>query len=483
MGFNILSLGIGSSVYLTDLLDILIIAVLAYTAILFLKQTRSLTAFLGIGVLGVLYILARTFHLYITTLILQSFFSIFIIVLVIVFQDEIKKSFELLATSGTRRVKNKSFSSFSSTVFAIIQATSSLVKKKHGALIIIPGKELIERHIRGGNILDGIVTAPLLESIFDPTSPGHDGAVIIEKDRVAKFGVHLPLSQNLRELKGRGTRHSAAIGISEKIDALVITISEERGEISVAKGGRMKTLENVRELEKKLEQHYKDKFPEKPHGFYKTIFKERALEKVSAVFIALIAWFFVVFQAEIIQRDFTVPISYVNISEEAIIESTTPEVVNITFSTRGQAILNTLSPDSIRVRISGDEIESGINEIQLDRSYVEHPFNVSVVNISPDTVTISAQKYETHEVSVEANLVNQDEEVNISEIAVSPPSVKILVPTDKDVPEAVFTEKIDAGNIMETEVIETRIDLNNSYKIHQDSSRTVFVTLIIEEDD
>ncbi len=480
MNFNVFDVSFGGTIYLTDFLDILIITAFAYIGILFLKQTRSLTAFIGISVLGIIYILARTFHLYITALILQSFFSIFIIVLVIVFQDELKRSFELIATSGTRNIKNKSHVAFSSTIFSVVQATSNLMRKKHGALIIIPGKEMIERHTRGGNILDGVVTSPLIESIFDPKSPGHDGAVIINRDRISKFGIHLPLSQNLKQIKERGTRHSAAIGISEKADVLAIVVSEERGEVAVAKHGKMKVLKDTQELEKYLSQHYREKFPEKPQNFFKNLFKERTLEKISALVIAGVAWFFVVFQAEIVQRDFSVPISYTNISEEKIIKSTLPETVTVTFSARGQAVLNTLSLDAIRIAISGDRIESGLNEIEIDRSHISHPFNVSVVNISPSLIQIEAQKYTVHEVPIEANIVKEPKEVDLKEISISPNKIKILVPEEEEAPDSVFTEAIDVEKLTATEEIETRITLPESHKIHKDSSRIVYVTFIVE---
>ncbi len=470
--------------FLTDILDMLIIAAFSYIAILFLRQTRSLMAFAGIGILGGIYILARAFHLYITALILQSFFSIFIIVLVIVFQDELKRSFELIAASGPRRMKNKTALSFSSTIFSIVQAVSSLTRKKHGALIIIPGNELIERHIRGGNILDGIATSPLLESIFDPKSPGHDGAIVIDKDRISKFGVHLPLSQNIKQIKERGTRHSAAIGISEKTDALAIVISEERGEISIAKQGRMKLLKDTQELEKHLNQHFREKFPEKPQSFFRNIFRERAFEKFSAIAIACIAWFFVVFQAEIVQRDFSVPISFTNISaEEKIIESTVPETVTVTLSSRGQTVLSALSPNSIRIIIPGDKIESGVNEIELERTDVTHPFNVSIVNISPSTIEIVAQEYTTYELPVEINITREPEELRIEETSVSPDKIKILVPKEESPPEKVFTEGIDASDFTQTEIIETRIDIPDIYKIHKNHSRTVQVTIKISEEE
>ncbi len=483
MDFNAFDISFGSAIYLTDLLDVFIIAVFAYIGILFLRQTKSLVAFVGIGVLSIIYLLARAFHLYITALILQSFFSIFVIVLVIVFQDELKRSFELIATSGSRRIKNRSSVAFSSTIFSVVQATSNLMRKKHGALIIIPGKELIERHTRGGNILDGIVTAPLVESIFDPKSPGHDGAVVISKDRISKFGVHLPLSQNLRQIKERGTRHSAAIGISEKADALAVVVSEERGEISVAKNGKMKLLKDTQELERYLHQHYKEIFPQRPQNFFKNLFKEKTIEKISAITIACVAWFFIVFQAEIVQRDFNVPISFTNISEEKIIESTIPETVTVTFSARGQTVLNNLSPDMIRISISGEKIESGMNEIELDRSYINHPFNLSIVNISPAVIQVKAQKYTIHEVPVEVNIVEEPAEVDLKEISISPNKTKILVPEEEDAPDSVFTEAINAKDLTETDVIETRITLPESHKLHKDYSRTVYVTFVIDNND
>ncbi len=482
MGFDFLDVSFGSSIHLTDFLDVFIIAIFAYIGILFLKQTRSLAAFIGLGVLGIIYVLARAFHLYITALILQSFFSIFIIVLVIVFQDELKRSFELIANSGRGGIKKRLPIAFSPTVFSIVQATSNLMRKKHGALIIIPGKELLERHTRGGNVLDGIVTAPLLESIFDPDSPGHDGAVIINKDRAQKFGIHLPLSQNLKQIKERGTRHSAAIGISEKTDALAIVVSEERGEIAIAKYGKIKVLKDTQELEKYLNQHYREKFPERPRNFFKFLFKERAFEKISAIVVACFAWFFIIFQAEIIQRDFNIPISYTNISTEKIIESTVPETVTVTLSARGQTVLNTLSVDAIRIAISGDKIESGLNEIELDRSHISHPFNISVVNINPSLIKIKAQKYTIHEVPIEANIIEKPENADLREISVSPNKIKILVPEEEESPQIVFTEAINAKELTETKVIETGITLQEFHKIHQDSSRTVYVTFVIEND-
>ncbi len=470
-------------IHLVDLFDIAIVAIFIYIGILFLKQTRSLLAFIGVSLLAIIYALAQTFHLYITALALQSFFSIFVIIIAIVFQDELKRSFELLATSGTRRIKKKPALSFSPTIFSIIQATSNLVRKKHGALIIIPGQELIERHLSGGHVLDGIVTPSLLESIFDPKSPGHDGAVVIGKERISKFGAHLPLSQNLKQIKDKGTRHSAAIGISEKTDVLAVVVSEERGEVSVAKNGKLKTLKDPQELEKYLEHHYKEKFPEKPENFWGNLFKKRLVEKSVALSFACILWFFVIFQAEIVQRDFQVPISYTNISENLIIEETSPDTITVTLSARGQGIMGGIGSESLRAIIPSAEIDSGVTEIEMEKRHITHPFNVSVIKIDPPVVSVTAQKYNEKEFPIRANIVNLSQDLSIKETQVVPEKIELLIPEEEeDLPEYILTEIIDASEIEETTTFESKIVFSPQYRLQQDVSRNVAVTIVVEED-
>ncbi len=471
-------------IYLVDILDILIISIFIYVAILFLKQTRSLLAFIGVSFLGIIYAIAQAFQLYITALVLQSFFSIFIIIIVIVFQNELKRSFELLAASGTRKIKRKPSLSFSSTIFAVIQATSNLMRKKHGALIVIPGQELIERHISGGYVLDGIVTSSLLESIFDPKSPGHDGAVIMGKERISKFGAHLPLSQNLKQIKEKGTRHSAAIGISEKTDVIVIVVSEERGEISIAKDGKLKTLKEAQELEKYLEQHYKEKFPEKPESFWGNLFKKRLPEKSIALAFACIVWFFLAFQAEIVQRDFSVPVVYTNIPENIIIEDTSPDTVTVTLSARGQATLAGISPESIRAIISGKEIETGTTEIELEKEHIVRPFNVSIIKIEPSFITITTQEYTEEKVPIKANVIKEPADLEIEEILIEPSEIKLLVPKNEEhLPEYIFTEEINLEEITETTTVKSKIILPPLYRLPTEASRNVTVTFTVEEND
>jgi len=168
--------------YIADFFDVFIIAVFIYSVLLLFKQTRSFSIIIGMGMILILYGVAQVFNFYLTSLFLRSFFGVFLLVLVVIFQEELRRFFELIALWSTRQRKREKTSTSSETIDAIIQAVSSLAYRKIGALIVITGNENIQRHIEGGIVLDGVVSQELIESIFDPTSPGHDGAVIILKD-------------------------------------------------------------------------------------------------------------------------------------------------------------------------------------------------------------------------------------------------------------------------------------------------------------
>ncbi|MEX0870038.1 MAG: diadenylate cyclase, partial [Candidatus Spechtbacterales bacterium] len=475
-----INLEFGSNVYLTDILDVAIIAVFIYMAIFFLKQTRSLPAFMGIGVLLLVYVVARFFNLYLTTLALQSFFGIFLIVLVVVFQDELRRFFELLAAVSTRQKKARPLASSSPFVLAIVQATSKLAREKTGALILIPGQESVERHVEGGEIIDGIISQSLLESIFDASSPGHDGAVIISKNRIFKFGVQLPLSKQLKQLRKYGTRHSAALGISEKTDTLAIVVSEERGEISIARSGKIRTLKDPEDLEQRINKYIKEKFPEQPHTLWENIIKKNSLAKISAVLIASVLWFFSIFQADMIQREFVVPISYRSVPEEIRIEDTTPNEVKVTLSGRGQAIFNRVTTESIEVVVDGGGIEDGINEIRIENTNIGKPFQTTVVSVSPSTITTTAGEYEIYELPIEVDTRGSiSNGRSIDNISTSPSSINILVPKNQMAPERIMTEPVNLSEITETTTINGALVIPKLMRLSRQSTRDILITFTI----
>jgi uncharacterized protein (TIGR00159 family) len=278
-----------NSLGIADFFDVLIVTILLYIIIMLFKQTRSSLVLGGVGVLVGISVVAKIFELSLTLFALNIFFGAFFIMLAIIFQEELRRFFAFLALLSTRHIKQKRpLAAASPLVEEIAHTATNLAYKKIGGLMVFPGNETIEHFLEGGKILDGVISQELIESIFDPSSPGHDGAMIIQRDRIAQFAVHLPLSKNLKELKGRGTRHSAALGITERSDALCVVISEERGKISTASHGKLKELLDEKELAAHLNTFLKEKFPEQSRRAVDYIIKKNSFEKVVALASAVL---------------------------------------------------------------------------------------------------------------------------------------------------------------------------------------------------
>jgi len=137
----------------------------------------------------------------------------------------------------------------------------------------------------------GKVSGELLESLFDKHTPTHDGAVIIDRDTITQFGAHLPLSRKTSKLKGYGTRHAAALGLSEKTDAFTIVISEERGSISIATNSNLKNIGHGDEIKKLVRNFYRAKFPEKQLALWENIVKRNSRDKIIALTTSVILWY------------------------------------------------------------------------------------------------------------------------------------------------------------------------------------------------
>src|SRR5439155_24180703 len=247
------------TITLSEVIDIIFVAILLYTAIVWAQRTRAVFVVRGIVILGAIYIIARYLDLQMTAWVFQGFFSIFLIMIVVIFQEELRQLFEQIAVWSLARKRIPPLGS--TTTDILVRTLADLAKEHVGALVVIRGNDPLERHITGGIPLDGKLSGPLLKSIFDPHSPGHDGAVLVEQDCITRFAAHLPLSKNLTQLANGGTPHSAALGSAELTDALCIVVSEERGTISVARDGKLREVENLQQLGAAIDSFMRTKFP------------------------------------------------------------------------------------------------------------------------------------------------------------------------------------------------------------------------------
>ncbi|MEI8192096.1 MAG: diadenylate cyclase, partial [candidate division NC10 bacterium] len=220
---------------ITDALDIAIVSVLLYLCWSWFKQTKAAFVAIGMLILTGIYIVARILKLVLTAYIFQGFFAVFLLAIIIIFQEELRHFFERLAviSLGWHRAPP------SVETEELVQTLGELAQERNGALIVLRGRDPIERHITEGYELAGKISKALLKSIFDPHSEGHDGAVVIGDQRVERFGSYLPLGKDLAQNARLGTRHAAALGLSELTDSLCLVVSEERGMISIAKNGKL----------------------------------------------------------------------------------------------------------------------------------------------------------------------------------------------------------------------------------------------------
>lgn len=218
-----------------DVLDILLVAFIIYEIILFIRGTRAVQMVAGLGILIVIYFIAREMGLQTLHWLLGTFLSSIFLVVVIVFQDDIRRALMQVGRTPFLRVDTATLQ----VLEEVVRSAVSLSNKGIGGLIALEREAGLKDYLESGILIDARVSREILLSIFYPTSPIHDGAVIIRNGRLSHAGCFLPLSTNPFLSKKLGTRHRAAIGLTEHTDAVAVVISEETGTISVAIDGKI----------------------------------------------------------------------------------------------------------------------------------------------------------------------------------------------------------------------------------------------------
>lgn len=265
------------SLRVTDIVEIIIIAFLVYQIILWIKNTKAWMLLKGILVLGVFILAAAVFKMYTILWIAKNLLPVMATAAVIIFQPELRRALEklgekqFLSSVVPFDKRGKESARFSdTTIEGIVSAAFDMGAVKTGALIVVEQAIMLTEYESTGIRLDCIVSPQVLINIFEHNTPLHDGAIIIRGDRIVSATCYLPLSDNMGISKELGTRHRAAIGMSEVSDALVIAVSEETGYVSVALGGqlvrnitpeylreRLRTIQNKRVETGKLKKMWK----------------------------------------------------------------------------------------------------------------------------------------------------------------------------------------------------------------------------------
>ena len=242
-----------SSIGITDVLDILIVAFIVYKVLGFIRETRAEQLAKGLVILVIITLLSRLLHLYTLNWILSGVMTVGLVALVVIFQPELRRALEHLGRSrfvnvldGVDKEEAKRM------VLEMVEAIDNMSSSRTGALIVIEGEITLNDIVETGTIIDAAVSTEMIGNIFYEGAPLHDGALIVRGDRLYAAGCVLPLTQNKQLSKELGTRHRAGIGITENSDAMVIIVSEETGVISIGQNGNLTRFVDVKKIEKTL---------------------------------------------------------------------------------------------------------------------------------------------------------------------------------------------------------------------------------------
>ena len=234
-----------------DWVDITLLTFVIYRVLLALQGTRAVQSLLGLGIIAVLYLASDLLGLMSVHWVLDNLFVYVVIAVLILFQDDIRRA--LARTGGTLFAVNVGIRRADANVMQeVVKACFSLAHRKIGALIVLENAVSLDPYTEGAHRLDAVVSTELLQSIFHPSSPLHDGAVVISHERVVAASVFLPISLSKEVKRSWGTRHRAAIGLSEETDGLCLVVSEERGTVAIVKGGEVTPVADANDLRQRL---------------------------------------------------------------------------------------------------------------------------------------------------------------------------------------------------------------------------------------
>lgn len=371
--------------YWRDAVDIALAAFIFWGLLVWLRRTRAFFAFLGLAMLAVVYLVARQVHFNLTAWIFQGFSAVLLILIVVVFQEDLRRLLEQIGAWGAGR---RGPLGTSEGAGILVRTVWRMGEERTGALLVLPGREPLERHLEGGVPLDGHMSEPLLLSLFDNHSPGHDGAVLLSGPRLARFGVHLPLSTNQGELGPGGTRHAAALGLAERTDALCVVVSEERGAVSVARDGTLQRVRTPEELAEALREFNAATADVRPAEGWRRFFGPVWPYGAVALTLAGGLWFLLVPGSSTVETVRHAQVVVENLPVGYALESVEPERVAVTVSgPRGAVYLG--PPDAIQVRIDAFLAQLGRRTFQINLDRVDHPPGVEVRGVSPSQVRIS----------------------------------------------------------------------------------------------
>jgi len=380
-----------------DLVDIALVSAIIFVLLAGWRRIRIRAVARVLLALAILYISAQSLGLRLTIHLMHATAVVAALVFAIAYNAEIRRAIERVLTQLTRRIvqprrsaADQPSAALPDWASAIRAATAEMASAHIGALMVVRGRDPIDRHLTGGTPLDAIVSEPILLSIFDPNSIGHDGALVIDRGRAVGFQHHLPLSEDHPQLERRGTRHAAALGLAERCDAMCIVVSEERGTVSIARDGRLRKLDSPADLGDELVDFLRGHDPERvvrPQTGTWARSLAAARPALASLALATFLWILLVHESAIEYRSFVVPIQVTGLEPGRTVTAIEPAEVKVILAGPRRAFYFTRN-SSVGMRVPAFDLESGEHELILTASEVDRPANLAFANIFPRQIRV-----------------------------------------------------------------------------------------------
>jgi diadenylate cyclase len=459
-----------------DIADILIMSFLVYQLYSWFRNTKALQVMIGIGFLVLLYLVTKYLDLFMTSWILQELRTVLFILIIVIFQNEIRQAlyrFSLLRNMfGSETDSSRiDFMELSSTIFTLAQ-------EKTGVLLVFQRSEPLDEYLLHGVPLDSLVSSQLIATIFRNGTPLHDGAAVVRNDRITQASCHLPLSANADLPQHFGTRHRAGLGLSERTDAAVVIVSEERGEVSLALGGELTTIDTPEHLSERLHSlHIKPDREVVRVSIRKRLFSNLR-PKLIVTFLVLVTWLFITARQGGIVT-ITSPIKFHNLPDDLVMVRNSADEVDVQVK-----VLSMLIPSPKHIDIVTDidlsKIKEGTNRLPIRSEDLQLPLGVVVSGIDPSVVKVVAEKKMRKTLKVRVRTVGSLPSGRfLRKVRVIPATITAVGPEHLlSSIDSVATEEVDLSDFLRSTVITTGL-MSPDSQVKFIPDETVKIQLVI----
>ncbi len=409
-----------STISFVNIVDVAIITGLIYFVLGWLKGTRAfriLGTLLGIGLV---YYSATELGLVLTSILFQYLWAAIIVVLVIVFQPEIREMLD--RASPVRYLSGQTPQQTPTMIEDVVQAVAELASQRVGALIVFQRRNRLDNLILKGKDLDSLISPEALIMIFQKTSPMHDGAALIHSGRIKGVSAILPLSRNEELSLHFGTRHRAAIGLTERSDAVSVVVSEERGEVSLVERGVITHYKKKTDFKEALDRALATtgEAVESGHGFLYTIVSNWRLKALS--FGAAIFMWFLIIGPQRSELGMTVPIQYTNLPPNMEISGQWMDRIDVRLRGSESGLAN-LKPGAVRAVVDLSNVTPSLNCYRITTKNLLVPPGVTISEIRPSDLFLSLEAASQKKMNIAPTLVG--EVPDKAKIILSPQEVRV----------------------------------------------------------